>query len=111
MRLKIFLTYDYFSNQYVIATFSNVGSTSLNVVINLLDSFREVIDWIDCSLSTDSGSKQSSLSGLWDSSAGLSCQFGVYQKRLVRSFSSCHLERTPFITIFMVFIFGASSLC
>ena len=79
------------------------------VVMNLLDNFREVIDWIDCSHSTGLSSGQSSHSGLWDCSGGFSCQFGLYQKSLVRSFFL--LIWHAFITNYMVVIIGASSLC
>ena len=81
----------------------------LIVVMNLLDSFREVIDWIDCSPSTGLTSGQSSHFGLWDCSGGFSCQFGLYQKSLVRSFFL--LIWHAFITNYMVVIIGASSLC
>ena len=66
------------------------------VVINSVNGFREVIKCFDCSTSTGLSSGQLSHSGLWDCSAGLSCQFGLYQKSLVCSFFSCHLARFHF---------------
>ena len=78
-------------------------------MINLLNSSREVIDWIDCSPST--GLRLGTIVTLW--SLGLFWWFFVpnrfYQKSLVRSFFL--LIRHAFITNYMVVIIGASSLC
>ena len=79
-------------------------------MINLLDGFREGIDWIDCSPSTGLSSGQSSHSGISDCSGGFSCQFSLYQKSLVRSFFLPFIWHA-FITNYIVVITGASSLC